>query len=254
MSRHNSLITVYDELGSTNDSILAAAAGAAPEWTTHVAITQSAGRGRDGRRWWSPRGSGLWMSTLIRPAAPRERWPLLALVAGFGARRALVAMGFGEVGLEWPNDLVARRRKLGGILCETRGTAASAAIAIGIGINVDLTQAEARATIPADLAVLPICLTELGPPDTTDVAILAERVLDALRPIVARFEEGARVGALAGDDLAHRGNPVQVALPDGTIFQGVVDGLGDRGELLVRAGGSTRRVIAGDVDYLEGRP
>ncbi len=92
-----------------------------------VAAHQTAGRGRRGRAWEeAPRA--LAATLAFRPAWPREAWPRLTLVAGLAACRALGA----AVRLEWPNDLVAAGRKVGGLLTE----AAEGVVAAGLGVNL----------------------------------------------------------------------------------------------------------------------
>ena len=79
---------VFDQIGSTNDSIHAAAATGELEGTVHVAHEQIGGRGRLGRTWWSPPGSGLWMSVLLRPRIPAEKAAGLSLLAGLAVLTA----------------------------------------------------------------------------------------------------------------------------------------------------------------------
>ena len=59
---------------STNETILSAGERGEPEWTVHLARSQTGGRGRGSHSWWSPSGGGLWMSVLLYPKAPRRAW------------------------------------------------------------------------------------------------------------------------------------------------------------------------------------
>jgi BirA family biotin operon repressor/biotin-[acetyl-CoA-carboxylase] ligase len=252
MHRRTVSIEIFDEISSTNDSILAAGAADLPEGTTHIALVQTAGRGRAQHRWWSPRGAGLSMSTLLRPTLPRDRWAGLALVAGAATHRALSRSGVRGLELEWPNDLVAGRRKLGGILCEVRATGSKAWVALGIGVNLDLERPESRRSMPAQLQDIVTCATAEGPIDSADPETIGRRILEELWPVYDEFLTGSPVASLVGELLSHRGRPVHVALPDGAEFEGTVEGLGARGELLVTpADGRVRAVIAGDVHYLD---
>ncbi|MEC7922457.1 MAG: biotin--[acetyl-CoA-carboxylase] ligase, partial [Planctomycetota bacterium] len=117
-------IEIFEVLTSTLDSIHQAAASGAPQWTTHIALEQTRGRGQKNRSWWSPPGAGLWMSTLLRPKCDRKTWGGIALIAGTAARNALAALGIERVELRWPNDLYVQSRKLGGILAESKDPAA----------------------------------------------------------------------------------------------------------------------------------
>lgn len=138
------LVHRFDRLGSTQDEIHHLAAEGAPAGTVVVAAEQETGRGSRGRRWASPRG-GLWLSFLCRPARS-VGVEVLSLRVGLEAAEALAEVGgLPPVALKWPNDLIVRDRKIGGILCEARWQGDLLGwIAIGIGLNV-------RNPIPADL-------------------------------------------------------------------------------------------------------
>lgn len=244
-------MTIFEEVSSTNDTILAAGERGEPEGTTHLALSQTQGRGRADHEWWSPRGAGLWMSTLLRPRLPRERWSAIALAAGRAVQEALTELGVRSVDLEWPNDLVVGRRKLGGILCEVRNRGADAWIALGIGINLDLESARVRRTIPARLRDAIICTTAAGPPATRDPERVGRTILDAFWPLYERYSSGERIGEIVGDGLAHRGRPVRVTIAEHAVLSGTIVGLGPSGELLVRTDdGNVQRILAGDVEYL----
>ncbi len=124
-------IQIFAETASTNDLAREAGEAGAAEGLVFFAETQRAGRGRRGRPWSSPKGGGLWFSILLRPRAPRDRWPRLTLIAA----RALVE-SLAEVGVsanwKWPNDVVVGTGKLAGILVEATPQFA----VLGIGLNV----------------------------------------------------------------------------------------------------------------------
>lgn len=248
-------IKIFDSLPSTNDSILEAGAGDAPEGTTHIARTQTRGRGRGDHTWWSPKGAGLWMSTLLRPPRARAQWGGISIVAGAAVRRALTSLGVRGVDLYWPNDLKIGRRKLGGILGEVRSRGEGAWVALGIGINTDLRSNGAGAAMPAELRGLPICLTEAGPPSTINPLEIAIAILHAFWPLYEKFGQGASIPELVGDGLAHRGRSVEVRVPGVEPWRGIVEGLAADGELLVRAataaGSPVRAVTGGEVIYDE---
>jgi BirA family biotin operon repressor/biotin-[acetyl-CoA-carboxylase] ligase len=108
-----------ERVDSALDAIHDRAAAGAPAGTVVVAGEQLAGRGARGDPWHSPPG-GLWLSILLRPAVP-VGVGVLSLRTGLAVATALDRVTGGEsVGLKWPNDLILRDRKLGGILCEAR--------------------------------------------------------------------------------------------------------------------------------------
>src|SRR2546425_12930263 len=116
-----------ERCGSTNAVLLAEGR---PD-VLLVAEEQTAGRGRRGRRWYSPPGAGVTFSLSAVIRRPARELAGLSLVAGVAAAPALRALGVAQAALKWPNDGVVGGAKLGGILVETRGSLA----VIGIGIN-----------------------------------------------------------------------------------------------------------------------
>lgn len=132
-------LEVFAEIDSTN-SYLIQQPGPAPGHF-HVAATdnQTAGRGRHGRTWQSPPGSGLCLSlSYTYPPGPANLSPL-TLAVGLQTIDTLRELGIGGLKLKWPNDLIAADRKLGGILTEARTQSdGGVTVVTGIGLNVDL--------------------------------------------------------------------------------------------------------------------
>lgn len=130
------VIRVLDETGSTNEDVLSAAADRSLDGLVVLAEHQRAGRGRLGRQWLSPRGASVLCSALVfldEAPAWACRATLIGAVAACDAARAA---GVGAAEIKWPNDVVVRSKKLGGVLVESRRTdAGHVAYAIGVGIN-----------------------------------------------------------------------------------------------------------------------
>jgi BirA family biotin operon repressor/biotin-[acetyl-CoA-carboxylase] ligase len=126
----------FERLGSTQDDVKRRALAGAPEGTLVLAEEQTAGRGRLGRAWLSPRG-GLWYSLLLRPAVSPAAAPALALVAGLAWVALLRERGV-AAGIKWPNDIWWGGRKLGGILTEMSSeTDRVHWVVLGVGVNVN---------------------------------------------------------------------------------------------------------------------
>lgn len=251
-------ITVFDEVTSTNDAILELGSGDAPEGTTHLALTQTLGRGRSDHRWWSPPGAGVWMSTLLRPRVERALWAGLSLLAGVAARSALESIGVPNTQLFWPNDLEVGRKKLGGILGEVRSSGKKAWLAMGIGINIDLREAKAHKYLPADVAANATSILECvesGAVTTISPVEIAHHILEKFWPLYERFHAKESIAALAGTQLAHIGHDVEIRLGDRPPWRAIVKGLGERGELLVQPSGDPAEPVVsltgGEVVYGE---
>src|SRR5262245_61889565 len=131
----------FAKTGSTNDLAAAAAERGEPEGTTFVAGAQTAGRGRRGREWFSPPGSGLYLTTIVRRAAMA---PWVTLAGGVAVAEAIRTATGLPVQIKWPNDIVAvggagfgARRKIAGILAEaSSGPEGVLHVVLGIGINI----------------------------------------------------------------------------------------------------------------------
>ena len=132
---------------------------AKPPGTVLITDYQSAGRGRQGRTWTAPPGSGIAMSILVRPEGiDPARWTWLSLLAGLAVSDGIRRTADLPAVLKWPNDVLVAERKVCGILSERVDTSLGAACVVGIGINVGLAEDQ-----------LPV-------PTATSLAIAAQRV------------------------------------------------------------------------------
>ena len=132
-------IKVFSEIDSTNSYLMQMPAPEPGRLSVAITNNQTAGRGRHGKTWQSPPGSGLCLSAAYTFARQPENLPALTLALGLGAIGALESLGASGVELKWPNDLVALDGKLGGILTEVQQqSAGTATVVMGIGVNVDL--------------------------------------------------------------------------------------------------------------------
>lgn len=127
----------FDTVGSTNDVLKEKAEAGAPEGSTIIADRQTRGRGRRGKEWLSLEGKGVYMSLLLRPRWPASEASLISMLAVVAVAQALDVMGVGQIRVKWPNDVLARGKKIAGILVEPRISRPFMDFAvIGIGINV----------------------------------------------------------------------------------------------------------------------
>jgi BirA family biotin operon repressor/biotin-[acetyl-CoA-carboxylase] ligase len=241
-------LSVHWQLDSTSSELLRRAATDPRDAIACLAEIQSQGRGRRGRAWQTPLAGGIALSLLKRFDGGMVSLAGLSLVVGVAVAQALEDVGLGEVGLKWPNDLVARGAKLAGILVELGGDALGPCHAvIGIGINCRIG-ARTGAAIDQpwiDLATLS------GAAPLSRNAVVA-RVLARLLAALDRF---ARDGFAAfADDYARRdvlrGRRVGVLRADGRD-EGVVRGVDARGALMVAFADGERAVDSGEVSIRE---
>src|SRR5208337_1599069 len=120
-----------------------------PEGAVVLAEEQTAGRGRAGRSWHSERGTGIYITLLLRPKLSPVQAPLLTMLAGLSARAAIQAQTGLSAELKWPNDLLLGGAKLGGILTEMHAEPTAVRfVVIGLGININ------QEKFPAEIASL----------------------------------------------------------------------------------------------------
>ncbi len=131
-------IELHEAIDSTNARAAAMAESGAPEGTAVVADTQTAGRGRMGRRWESPAGINLYVSLLLRPPIPPQEAPKLTVVTGVALAEAVEEVAGVAARLKWPNDLYLGERKAAGILAEMSADPDRLRhVVIGVGLNVN---------------------------------------------------------------------------------------------------------------------
>ena len=237
-------VRVVDRIGSTNASLVAAAAEGAPEGQVLVAEHQDAGRGRLDRTWSSPPRAGVTVSMLVRPDVPAARRGWLSLLVAVALADAVAEVADVRVSVKWPNDLLAADgAKLAGILAEAGGTA----VVVGVGLNVS-TRADELPEGASSLALL------TG--RTVDRAPLLLSLLRAVerryRPWVAALGDPVASG-LATDYLAWSstvGSEVRVTMPDGSLLEGTAEAVDWDGRLVVRTPEGLVELAAGDVRHV----
>lgn len=127
----------YEETSSTNDILKEKAEAGAPEGCVVIAGAQTAGRGRRGRHWLSLPGKGVYLSLLLRPRWPAGESPFISFFAAVAAAKALERLHVGAVKLKWPNDVLVKDKKIGGVLIEPRVSSSRLDfVVVGIGLNV----------------------------------------------------------------------------------------------------------------------
>jgi BirA family biotin operon repressor/biotin-[acetyl-CoA-carboxylase] ligase len=224
-----------DVVDSTLDEAHARAAEGAEDGTWVVATEQRAGRGSRGRSWHSPRG-GLWLSVLRRGRGTPGGFELLSLRAGLAIAQVLDGLpAVTPVMLKWPNDLMVRDRKVGGVLAEARWQGERLQwVAIGLGLNV-------ANSVPEELAGRAAGLSDFCA--ETTVEALAAPIAEALCAVDL---EGAWLTTAEHAEYATRdwllGRMIEAPIP------GTGAGVGRDGRITIRdAGGTLHQVSAGDV-------
>ena len=235
-------ILVFESTDSTNNVAMKLGRDGHPGGVAVFAETQTAGRGRFGRRWESAGHAGIWMSLLVRPDGPPNLWPRMTTWAGVGISDALSRLVRKPVRLKWPNDVLIAHRKAAGVLIETAQDAGGRMFAVvGIGVNVN------QAGFPPELqSVATSVAVEKG--ESIDRPALAASLLDCL---AARWNELEQdfpaLLNIARERSSVLGTWVKLASGNEGV-EGLAEDLVEDGQLLLRLDdGSVRLMTAGEV-------
>lgn len=234
-----------DAIDSTNRRLTAMAEDGAPEGSVLVADSQTGGRGRMGRTWFSPAGANLYVSMLLRPPVPPQQAPSLSLAVGVAAARALRALlPRLPVRIKWPNDLMLNGKKLGGILCEMRSEPDRVHyVVVGIGLNVNV----AAEQFPPGLHDGAVSLKMATGRDVSRPQLLAELLAQTEAVYRPWIREGLApfLKELETESFL-KGRQLTVELPSGTV-SGKAVGVTAAGALILETAAGRREILSGDV-------
>ena len=240
-------IAYYTETDSTNIRARALAMAGAAEGSIVIAETQTAGKGRRGRPWFSPSEKGIYISIIVRPAIPPSETPKLVLLSSVTVAELLRSRTSLKTEIKWPNDVLVNGKKIAGILLEV-GTEMDAVDygIVGLGLNVNIPSGSFPDDIKDSATSL---LIESGKHTSRvrlvqDYLMLFEKYYEQLRSghsdeIVATWKELT--------DIVGRRITLDLS---GRIYSGDVTNVDDNGALMITdLMGNTHRVFSGDVTY-----
>lgn len=232
-------ITVLDETDSTNNRAKELAASGALHGTVIAADTQTAGRGRLGRSFISPSGTGLYMSVIIRPDFSIETAPLITSCAACAAAEAVEELCGSPISIKWVNDLYMNGRKICGILTEASLSLENNSLdyaVIGIGVNVR----SVRETFSSELSSIATSVE-----DETGLKInrnrLCAEILGKLEEHLADIESRAFLSEYRRRELL-TGNMI-TANVGGETFTGKAVAIDDNANLVVELSDGTRKTL-----------
>jgi BirA family biotin operon repressor/biotin-[acetyl-CoA-carboxylase] ligase len=236
-------ILLVESCSSTNDLANMKALQGEEEGTVIIAERQTEGRGTKGRKWFSIRNKGLYLSLILRP--PRRDLSLLPLVFGLAVKDALFEAESLSVHLKWPNDLVHAGKKLGGILCEASfiGNEISHVI-LGIGINMNHEQDDFPEEFRPQATSLKILLKK-----TIDRDFFLSKLWEILDDWYHLFLQGKGIQIIRGYEdcsVFSVGEELTVEM-ENERFIGTYRGLDLQGRLLLGHGGRERSLLAAEI-------
>lgn len=236
-------ICYFDVTDSTNTQAKSLGEGDAPNGTLVVAGKQKSGRGRRGRSFESPAGTGIFMTLLLRPEIEPQNASMLTLVSALAVAKGIEHMVDLPVQIKWPNDIVINGKKVCGILTEMSAQMDYVNyIVIGIGINVSNEE------FPEEIKdVATSIYLESG--KHVNRAMLIEKIWEEFEDYYELYEKTQDLSSLVKEYdsyLVNRGQKVRVLDPK-EPYEGKAMGITDRGELIVDTWEARRLVSAGEV-------
>lgn len=236
----------FDTIDSTNKKAVELAKSGCENGTLISADAQEAGVGRRGRSWSSEKGTGIYMSMVLRPDMSTSNVSMLTLVAAMAVAKALVTCGvFTEKTpcIKWPNDLVLNKKKICGILTELGlvGTEIDYVI-VGIGINVSnqFFPEEIRETASS-------ILLETGKEiDKEQLITDIWKFFDVYYEIFMHTQDFSELKEEYEIYLMNKNQQVNVLDPAGS-YEGTAVGITKKGELIVDTGAEQKYVSSGEV-------
>lgn len=237
-------IYYFESIDSTNEEAKRAAACSAPDESLFVADYQTAGKGRRGRAWISPKGEDIFFSILLRPDIPTESASMLTLVAALAAAAVSEKYSGEPCQIKWPNDIVLHNRKICGILTEM-GIEMDEIdyVVIGIGFNLNRTEFE------GDIADTASSIQKETGKQVVRAAFLADYLIEFMR----RYRQFVREKDLASfvqeynAHLINIGRRVKILRRNQELIR-TACGINNRGELILTDENGVREtVFSGEV-------
>lgn len=241
------VIHYEEEVTSTQKIAHQLAQEGAEEGTLVVAELQTAGRGRMDRKWFSPKGTGVWMSLILRPPIPPQKTPQLTLLTAVAIAQAIQEVTGLVPDIKWPNDILMNGKKCVGILTELQADPDRVhSVIIGIGMNVNQT----REQFPEDIRELATSLAiEKG--EKIKRAELIQEVLEKMETLYRQYlQHGFLPIKLLWEGYAISiGKEITARMLNGTI-RGIARGITEEGVLMLEdADGVVHYIHSADISF-----
>lgn len=237
-------VVFFDETDSTNNEAKRDAEKGAKDGTLYLTEAQNAGRGRRGRQWLSPAGSGVWMSLLLRPELDPRFASMLTIVTAVAVVEAIQQDIDVDCKIKWPNDIVVNKHKVCGILTEMSAEMEQINyVVIGIGINVN--------TEDFDESIKDMASSIYK---ETGVHVKRSELISRFSKSFSKYyQKFLQTKDLSGllevynNMLINKNKQVKIIDRD-TTFTAVAQGMNELGELIIqKEDGSIENVVAGEV-------
>ena len=233
---------VFPELDSTNRYLKELAENNAPEWTVVVADSQSKGRGRLGRSFFSPEGTGIYMSVLLKPEIALEKSVRITSMAAVAVAEAIEKVSGVRAQIKWVNDIYLNKKKACGILVEAGIDAMACKLnyaVLGIGINVGAME------FPEELQDIATSVSNESGLTVSREELIAE-VLKSLQKWYPSIHDGSFLMESKRRSVLLE-KEIRVHNHDGSFYEATAVDLDDMGHLVIEREGQTELLNSGEV-------
>lgn len=244
---HLEALEIFGMLDSTSNHLRSVAAPPPGKLHAVLAEYQTDGRGRRGRRWLSPYGSGLCLSVSWRFVVVPPALSALSLAAGVAVYKSLAALDPEGLGLKWPNDIVAGNGKLGGLLVDVEGESAGPIkVVVGVGINIDFSDERSNGVDAG--ALPPVALRDLVSNRKVSRNVVAAHIISELHAALVAFADMGFAGFMDEWKRHDKLLGKRVSVKTGAIqHEGIARGIRPDGALVIAVNGETVCVTSGEV-------
>jgi len=241
-------IYYYEHAISTNETARELADRGCPDGALVVAEEQSGGKGRLGRKWFSPYGKGIWFSIILYPPVNPSDAPLLTMLGAVAVARAIRKVVHVEAGIKWPNDVLLYGKKICGILSEMNAEIERIKyLIIGIGINVNVED------FPEELEDTVTSLKRYTGQPVKRTVLLQETLKEIEQLYTLWLQNGFQPILSYWKEMCVMLNQVVRVNGINDIVEGWVEDVDEHGSLILRLGdGSLKSLVAGDVSLQRG--
>ncbi len=247
-------VTVLQQTDSSNDWCMQQLKSGRRAPFVCFAETQSAGKGRRGRHWSSPKFANIYMSLCVPVSWSAEVMPLLSLAMGDAVQSELQQAGVSRARLKWPNDVLVDDKKIAGVLIEASHTLSC--VIIGIGLNVDMTALTCSNELQDELASVDWTdvATELQSEGCAmiDRSVLAGRLLQRCMQVCAMLVDAPSQLRTRLEAHFLHSEPITVHLDSGERLAGLSRGIASDGRLRVEIEGEIHLYSSADISLRHG--
>jgi BirA family biotin operon repressor/biotin-[acetyl-CoA-carboxylase] ligase len=238
-------IYFYGEIDSTNNEAKRLAKLGVGEGAVVIADHQTSGRGKFRRHFFSPKGSGIYLTIIIEPFKVRGKTLEITLLGTLASARAISGLTGEEVRVKWPNDIMIRGKKVGGVLTEVcSGKTGRGVVIVGIGLNVS-TRSE---KFPEEIKGLASSI-DIESGKRTGRTKIIQRILEEFEALYFLFLAGKEELILNEWKILSEtiGRNISIRSHD-AVYEGRAVGIDGGGQLILKIfGGSIRKFDGGDI-------